>query len=51
MQGRREILEQQVQKKLAKGKNISEIAEALEEDTETIRSMIEELNVRRGEKV
>lgn len=49
-QGRREILEQQVQKKLAKGKSISEIAEALEEDTETIRSMIEELNVRRGEK-
>ena len=38
-------LQEQIRKKLAKGKTIPEIAEALEEDEDTIRKLIEEMGI------
>ena len=38
-------LQEQIRKKLAKGKTIPEIAEALEEDEDTIRELIEEMGI------
>ena len=42
-EGRKETLMRQIQKKLNKGKDIREIADALEEDEGIIREMIEEM--------
>ena len=42
-QGQQDKLIEQVQKKLAKGKSIEEIADALEESIETIKSIIDTL--------
>ena len=39
------MLQNLVKKKLEKGKTVEEIAEALEEDIETIREMVSALNV------
>ena len=41
--GERQLLRRQVQKKLAKGMNISDIAEALEETEERIREIAAEV--------
>ena len=41
--GEEKKLKEQIQKKLAKGKAIPEIAEALEEEEDTIRKLIEEM--------
>ena len=41
--GEEKKLKEQIQKKLARGKTIPEIAEALEEEEDTIRRMIEEM--------
>lgn len=41
--GKQEIIKEKIQKKLAKGKTVSEIAEALEEEEIVIESLIEEL--------
>ena len=41
--GQMDKLQEQIRKKLAKGKTISEIAEALEEEEDTIRRMVEEM--------
>ena len=41
--GEEKKLKEQIQKKLAKGKTIPEIAEALEEEEDTIRKLIEEM--------
>ena len=38
-------LQEQIRKKLAKGKTIPEIAEALEEDEDTIRKLMEEMGI------
>ena len=38
-------LQEQIRKKLAKGKTLPEIAEALEEDEDTIRKLIEEMGI------
>ena len=43
--GQMDKLQEQIQKKLAKGKTIPEIAEALEEDEDTIRKLIEEMGI------
>jgi len=43
--GEEKKLKEQIQKKLAKGKTIPEIAEALEEDEDTIRKLIEEMGI------
>ena len=37
-------LKNQIQKKLAKGKSVSEIAEALEEEEDTIQRLVKELS-------
>lgn len=42
-EGRRELLVELVQKKLAKGKSVEEIADALEESIETIQGIIDSL--------
>ena len=42
--GKRELLMEQVQKKLKKGKEIPVIADELEEDMETIIEIIEEIH-------
>jgi DNA-binding NarL/FixJ family response regulator len=42
-QGQQDKLIEQIQKKLAKGKSIEEIADALEESIETIKSIIDTL--------
>ena len=42
-QGEEQLLRRQVQKKLAKGMNISDIAEALEETEERIREIAAEV--------
>lgn len=39
-------MKQQVEKKLAKGKSVSEIAEALEEEEETIREILQKIQNR-----
>ena len=39
--GKQELLERLIQKKLVKGKSISEIAEELEEEEEVIAEMIQ----------
>ena len=44
-QGSQQMLQNLVKKKLEKGKTVEEIAEALEEDIETIREMVSALNV------
>ena len=41
--GRKELLKQQVQKKLSKGKSLEVIADELEEEPATIQRIIEEL--------
>ena len=41
--GRKSMLMEQIEKKLAKGKSMAEIAEDLEEDLDTIRQLIEQL--------
>ena len=41
--GQMDKLQEQIQKKLAKGKTIPEIAEALEEEEDTIRRLVEEM--------
>ena len=41
--GREKHLSQQVKKKLAKGKSIEEIADELEEDEETIRRILKNI--------
>ena len=41
--GEEKKLKEQIQKKLARGKAIPEIAEALEEEEDTIRKLIEEM--------
>ena len=41
--GEEKKLKEQIQKKLAKGKAIPEIAEALEEEEDSIRKLIEEM--------
>ena len=43
--GQMDKLQEQIQKKLAKGKTIPEIAEALEEEEDTIRRMVEEMGM------
>lgn len=43
-QGQRDKLMEQVQKKLAKGKSVEEIAEALEESIETIKDIIDAIS-------
>ena len=43
--GEEKKIKEQIQKKLAKGKTIPEIAEALEEDEDTIRKLIEEMGI------
>ena len=42
--GQMDKLQEQIQKKLAKGKTIPEIAEALEEDEDVIRRLIDEMD-------
>ena len=42
-EGARDKLKELIEKKLQKGKTIEEIAEALEEDTDTIRELMKEL--------
>ena len=42
LQGRREKLVEQTEKKLAKGQSVEQIADALEEDVETIQKLIDE---------
>ena len=42
-QARREHLVEQIQKKLAKGKSVEEIADALEESIETIQDIIDSI--------
>ena len=49
--GQMDKLQEQIQKKLAKGKTIPEIAEALEEEEDTIRRMIEEMKMDQREKL
>ena len=41
--GKKELLKQQVQKKLAKGKSLEVIADELEEDVSTIQPIIDEV--------
>ena len=41
--GQMDKLQEQIQKKLAKGKTIPEIAEALEEEEDTIRQLMERI--------
>ena len=41
--GEKNKLKNQIQKKLAKGKSVSEIAEALEEEEDTIQRLVKEL--------
>ena len=43
--GQMDKLQEQIQKKLAKGKTIPEIVEALEEEEDTIRRLVEELKM------
>ena len=43
--GEEKKLKEQIQKKLARGKTIPEIAEALEEDEDTIRKLMEEMGI------
>lgn len=48
-EGEQNKLRQQIEKKLARGKSVSEIAEALEEEEDTVRKMIQEIqNGREG---
>ena len=42
-EGEQNKLRQQIEKKLARGKSVSEIAEALEEEEDTVRKMIQEI--------
>lgn len=42
--GIEKLLTEQIMKKIAKGKTIPEIADALEEDEETIRRIVESLS-------
>ena len=42
--GEENKLKNQIQKKLAKGKSVSEIAEALEEEEDTIQRLVKELS-------
>ena len=42
--GQMDKLQEQIQKKLAKGKTIPEIAEALEEDEDVIRRLVDEIH-------
>ena len=42
-EGEQNKLRQQIEKKLARGKSVSEIAEALEESEETVRRIIENI--------
>ena len=41
--GREQLLQEQIRKKLAKGKSITEIADALEETEDMIRHQIEKM--------
>ena len=41
--GKKELLRQQVEKKLSKGKNVEKIADELEEEVSVIRKIIEDL--------
>ena len=41
--GKKELLKQQVAKKLAKGKHLEVIADELEEDTVTIQTIVDEI--------
>ena len=43
-EGRQEILKELIRKKLAKGKDISVIAEEMEEEEETIRNIVEDMS-------
>ena len=43
-EGKLELLKSMIQKKLAKGKSVSEIAEALEADESTIEALIKEIS-------
>ena len=43
--GEEKKLKEQIQKKLARGKTIPEIAEALEENEDTIRKLMEEMGI------
>lgn len=43
--GKKQLLQQKVQKKFSKGKSIDEIAEALEETSDTILAILKELNL------
>ena len=49
--GQMDKLQELIQKKLAKGKTIPEIAEALEEEEDTIRQMVEEMKMDQREKL
>ena len=44
--GKQDKLREQVEKKLAKGKSIPEIAEALEESEDKIRELVKELETK-----
>ena len=46
--GKQELLERLIQKKLVKGKSISEISEELEEEEEVIAEMIREMGEERA---
>ena len=43
-EGKLELLKSMIQKKLTKGKSVSEIAEALETDESTIEALIKEIS-------